>query len=60
MILWWLLDRSRRQRTTTALVGLFRQILPSAALALYLRPVKSFVQSTDALFVEGLLSAEVR
>ena len=60
VILWWLLDRSRRQRTTTALVGLFRQILPSAALALYLRPVKSFVQSTDALFVEGLLRAEVR
>jgi AcrR family transcriptional regulator len=60
VILWWLLDRSRRQRTTTALVALFRQILPSAALALHLRPVRTFVQSADALFVEGLLGVPDR
>jgi AcrR family transcriptional regulator len=58
VILWWLLDRSRRQRTTTALVALFRQILPSAALALHLRPVRSFVQSADGLFAEGLLGSQ--
>ena len=56
VILWWLLDRSPGQRATTALVALFRQILPSAALALRLRPVQGFVQSADALFGLALLN----
>lgn len=56
LILWWLLDRSPKQRATDALVAMFRQILPSAARALYLRPVKSFIRSADALFVEALLT----
>ena len=56
VILWWLLDRSPRQGATSALVGLFRQILPSAALALHLRPVRGFVQSADLLFGEALLN----
>jgi AcrR family transcriptional regulator len=56
IILWWLLDRSPKQRATGALVALFRQILPSAARALYLRPVKTFVREADALFVEALLT----
>jgi AcrR family transcriptional regulator len=55
VILWWLLDGSAGQRATKALVALIRQVLPSAALALHLRPVKGFVQSTDALFRDGLL-----
>lgn len=55
VILWWLLDRSPGQRATTALVTLSRQILPSAALSLHLRPVRGFVRSADALFREGLL-----
>ena len=55
LILWWLLDRSPKQRATDALVALFRQILPSAARALYLRPVKTFIRSADALFVDALL-----
>ena len=58
VILWWLLDRSPGQRATSALVALIRQILPSAALALHLRPVRGFVQSADALFREGLLGEE--
>jgi AcrR family transcriptional regulator len=59
VILWWLLDRSPRQRATNALVALFRHILPSAALALHLRPVRSFVQSADSLFAEALLNGPV-
>src|SRR4051812_32051993 len=55
ILLWWLLDRSPGQRTTKALVALIRQLLPSAALTLNLRPVRGFVQSADALFREGLL-----
>jgi AcrR family transcriptional regulator len=55
VILWWLLDRSPGQRATQALLVLIRQILPSAALALHLRPVRGFVQSADVLFREGLL-----
>ena len=55
VILWWLLDRSTDQRTTRALAALIRRMLPSAALALRLRPVRGFVQSADNLFREGLL-----
>ena len=60
VILWWLLDRSPGQRATTALVGLFKQIMPSAALALRLRPVRGFVQSADALFADALLNGPER
>jgi len=59
VILWWLLDRSPGQRATSALIALFRQILPSAALALHLRPVRGFVQSADSLFAEALLNGPV-
>lgn len=55
LILWWLLDRSPKQRATDALVALFRQILPTAARALHLRSFKTFVRSADTLFVDALL-----
>lgn len=55
VLLWWLLDRSRDQRATSALVALMRQMMPSVALALRLRPVRGFVQSADALVEEALL-----
>jgi AcrR family transcriptional regulator len=55
IILWWLLDRSASQRATKALVALIRQMLPSAALTLHLRPVRGFLVAADALFREGLL-----
>jgi len=58
IILWWLLDRSPSQRATKAFVALIRQLLPSAALTLHLRPVRGFVQSADALFRDGLLGEE--
>ena len=55
VLLWWLLDKSQRQRATHALVSLFGQVLPSAALTLRLPPVRRFVQSADRLFQEALL-----
>jgi len=55
VLLWWLLDRSARQRATSALVGLARQILPSAALTLRLSPVRRLLLSGDALFREAML-----
>jgi AcrR family transcriptional regulator len=54
VLLWWLLDKSRNQRATTALVALTRQLLPSAALALRLPPVRRFVISVDGLIREAL------
>lgn len=57
VILWWLLDKSPRQRATTALLALFRQILPSAALSLRLPPIRGFVRSADALVRDALLSS---
>lgn len=55
VILWWLLDRSPGQRATTALVGLIRQLLPMAALALKVKRVGTLVQTGDRLFAEALL-----
>jgi AcrR family transcriptional regulator len=55
VLLWWLLDKSPGQRATHALVSLFRQVLPSAALTLRLPPVRRFVLSADQLFQEALL-----
>jgi AcrR family transcriptional regulator len=55
VLLWWLLDRSANQRATSALVGLARQILPSAALTLRLSPVRRLLLSGDALFREAML-----
>jgi AcrR family transcriptional regulator len=54
VILWWLLDKSPRQRATNGLVSLLRQVLPSAALTLRLPPIRGFVLSADALFREAL------
>jgi AcrR family transcriptional regulator len=57
VILWWLLDRSPRQRATSGLVALLRRILPSATLVLQLPAVRGFVTNADALFEEGLLGS---
>jgi AcrR family transcriptional regulator len=54
VLLWWLLDRSPRQRATVALVGLFRQLLPSVTLTLRLPPVRRAVMAADALVQDGL------
>jgi hypothetical protein len=55
VLLWWLLDKTPRQRATHGLVALFGQVLPSAALTLRLPPVRRFVQSADRLFQDALL-----
>jgi AcrR family transcriptional regulator len=54
VLLWWLLDRSAKQRATAALVVLTEQLLPSAALALRVPPVKRFVIASDGLIRDAL------
>jgi len=54
VLLWWLLDRSPRQRATTALVSLTARLLPSAAVALRVPAVRRFVISVDQLVCEAL------
>jgi AcrR family transcriptional regulator len=60
VLLWWLLDRSSKQRATGALVLLTQQVLPSAALTLRLPPVRRFVISADELVREALFDSERR
>ncbi len=55
VIVWWLLDRSPRQRATGSLVALLEQVLPTAALMLRLPPIRRFVESADELFADALL-----
>lgn len=55
VILWWLLDKSPKQRATTALLALVQQSLPAWALTLRLKKVRSFVIAADRLSQEGLL-----
>jgi AcrR family transcriptional regulator len=54
VLLWWLLDKTAKQRATAALVLLTQQILPSTALTLRLPPVRRFVLSSDELVREAL------
>lgn len=54
VLLWWLLDKSPKQRATGVLVSLTQQILPSAGVALRLPPVRRFVLSMDGLVQEAL------
>jgi AcrR family transcriptional regulator len=54
VILWWLLDKSPKQRATHALVSLLEHILPSFGVALLLPQVRGFVRSADALVREAL------
>ena len=57
VLLWWLLDRTRKQRATDALVGLTKRLLPSAALTLRLPPIRRFVIAFDELIREGLFGS---
>ena len=57
VLLWWLLDKSSRQRATGGVVSLTRQLLPSAALALRVPPVRRFVLGVDELIREALFGS---
>lgn len=59
VLLWWLFDKSARQRATTALVSLTEQLLPSATLALRVPPVRRFVIAVDGLIREALFGDPV-
>jgi hypothetical protein len=54
VLLWWLLDKSTKQRATSAFVRLIEQVLPSTALTLRLPPVRRFVLSADTLVRDAL------
>lgn len=59
ILLWWLLDRSSKQRATHALVAMIRQLLPSAALTLRVPPVRRFVIAFDELLRTSLFAGPV-
>jgi AcrR family transcriptional regulator len=54
VLLWWLLDRTPRQRATVGVIKLMQQVLPAAALALRLPLIRRFVVTMDELIREGL------
>ena len=59
VLLWWLLDKSAKQRATRGLVTLTDQILPSAALTLRLPPIRRFVLTIDQLIADALIGKPV-
>jgi AcrR family transcriptional regulator len=54
VILWWLLDRSPRQRATSELVAMFERMGPMVTFALGLEPARALVRVADSLIREGL------
>jgi TRAP-type uncharacterized transport system fused permease subunit len=54
VLLWWLLDKTPKQRATATIVALTRQLLPSASMTLRLPPIRRFVLVMDELIREGL------
>ena len=59
VLLWWLLDKSSKQRATAALVSLTQQILPSATLTLRVPAARRFVISVDELVRDALFGSPV-
>jgi hypothetical protein len=59
VLLWWLLDKSSRQRATAALVSLVQPLLPSAALTLRVPSVRRFVIAVDELVDPALFRGPV-
>src|SRR5215471_13394993 len=49
VLLWWLLDKTPKQRATAALVALTQRVLPYAALTLRLPAFRTFVLAMDEL-----------
>jgi AcrR family transcriptional regulator len=55
VVLWWLLDKSPRQRATRALIALMSTALPAASITLKLPKVGRFIRAGDRLFQEALI-----
>jgi AcrR family transcriptional regulator len=58
IILWWLLDKSPRQRATKELMALLSLALPFVGPTLWLEPARTFVETISRLCGEGLLGGE--
>lgn len=54
VILWWLLDKAPKQKTTTGLVALLGHSMTPFSLALELSTVQQILLRGDALFTAGL------
>ena len=54
VILWWMLDKSAKQRATTQLVSLLERGLPLATMGLRLGAAWPLVRTASRLFREGL------
>jgi hypothetical protein len=59
VLLWWLLDKSVKQRATAGLITVTQQLLPSAALTLRFPPVRRFVVSVDELIRDALFGSPI-
>ncbi|HET7217020.1 MAG TPA: hypothetical protein VFJ02_03195, partial [Vicinamibacterales bacterium] len=57
VLLWWLLDRSAKQRATASLIALTEQLLPAAALTLRMPPITRFVIAVDELIRQALFES---
>lgn len=55
IILFWLLDKSPRQRATGTLLSSLERTLPVISLAIRFRPARTWLRLFDTLFREGLL-----
>jgi AcrR family transcriptional regulator len=54
VIMWWLIDKSPDQSSTTELVAALEQSLPMASLALRLKTAKTWLRMADAMCQIGL------
>jgi AcrR family transcriptional regulator len=55
VILWWLLDRSAKQRATTGLIALIERTIGPFSLTLRLPWMRSLVEGMDELLRDGLM-----
>lgn len=60
VILFWLLDRTAKQRATRGLLGLLRQSLPFATAVIGLDSVRAIYRRVDRLSREALFGEDVR
>ena len=58
IILWWLLDKSPRQRATKELMALLSLALPFLGPSLWLEPARTFLETISRLCGEGFLGGD--